>query len=59
LEELLIALRDDRHLLHDPDGLLTQATPAAGAEAQTLYPQGFDAVRLIEAIETQAVWQQV
>jgi Holliday junction resolvase-like predicted endonuclease len=59
LEELLIALRDDRHLLLDPDGLLTQATPAAGAEAQTLYPLGFDADRLIEVVETQAVWQQV
>jgi hypothetical protein len=42
----LIAPRDDRHLLHDPDGVF----------APTLYPQGFSAGRLIEVVETQAVW---
>ena len=49
LEELLIALRDDRHLLHNPDGMF----------AKTLYPQGFSAGRLMEVVETQAVWDGV
>lgn len=56
LEELLIALRDNRHLLHDPDGRFTQTAPAALAEPSTLYPEGFSADRLIEVMETQAVW---
>lgn len=55
-EELLIALRDDRHLLHDPEGLFTQAMPAAPAEPQSLYPHGFSAGRLMEVVDTQAVW---
>jgi hypothetical protein len=59
LEELLIALRDDRHLLHDPDGIFAQTAPAARAEPQSLYPQGFSAGRLIEVVKTQAVWQGV
>lgn len=56
LEELLIALNDDRHLLHDPDGLFAQRAPVARAELQSLYPQGFSAERLIEVVEAQAVW---
>lgn len=59
VEELLIALRDDRHLLHDPSGMFTQAVPAAHAEPQGLYPQGFSAGRLIEVVETRAVWDGV
>ncbi|MDP2678575.1 MAG: hypothetical protein Q8O85_07630 [Rhodoferax sp.] len=59
LEELLIALRDDRHLLHDPERLFAQNVPADHAEPQTLYPQGFSAFRLIEVVETQAVWQDI
>jgi len=59
LEELLIALNDDRHLLHDPDGLFAQRTPAARAEPQSLYPQGFSAQRLIEVVEAQAVWDGI
>jgi len=59
LEELLIALRDDRHLLHDPDGMFAQTAPAARAEPQSLYAQGFSAGRLIEVVETQAVWQDI
>jgi Holliday junction resolvase-like predicted endonuclease len=57
LEELLIALRDDRHLLHDPDGMFAQTTTADRAEHSSLYPQGFSVERLIEVMETQAVWQ--
>jgi Holliday junction resolvase-like predicted endonuclease len=59
LEELLISLSDDRHLLHDPDGMLTQIAPAARVEPPTLYPQGFNAGRLIEVVETQAVWEGI
>ncbi|MFZ4625933.1 MAG: nuclease-related domain-containing protein [Rhodoferax sp.] len=56
LEELLIALRDDRHLLHDPDGMFTPTAAAGQAAPQSLYPKGFSAARLIEVVETQAVW---
>ena len=63
VEELLIALRDDRHLLNDPEGLLAgnygdDRSDAAdtGASAWTLYPDGFSAERFIEVIETEAVW---
>ena len=59
LEELLIALRDDRHLLHDPDGMFAQTAPASSAEPQSLYPEGFCAGRLIEVVETQAVWEDI
>jgi len=56
LEELLIALRDDRHLLHDPDGMFTQTARVAHPEPQSLYPEGFSASRLVEVVGTQAVW---
>lgn len=55
-EELLIALRDDRHLLNDPGDLLAgPAVPAPG----TLYPDGFSAGRLLEVIEGEEVWAGV
>jgi hypothetical protein len=63
VEELLIALRDDRHLLNDPEGLLDGnygADPSLEADASrgawTLYPDGFSAERFIEVIESEAVW---
>lgn len=63
VEELLIALRDDRHLLNDPEGLLAgkyredQLREADTNRATwTLYPDGFSAERFIEVIETEAVW---
>lgn len=59
LEELLIALRDDRHLLHDQSGMFVPTAPAAHAELQSLYPQGFSAGRLMEVVEAQAVWQDI
>ena len=59
LEELLIALRDDRHLLHDPSGMFAPTAPAAGAEPQSLYPQGFSAERLMEVVQTQAIWEEL
>ena len=63
VEELLIALRDDPHLLNDPDGLLAGNYEADRSletdtirSAWTLYPNGFSAERFIEVIQTQAVW---
>lgn len=59
LEELLIALRDDRQLLHDPDGMFTEPATATRAAPRCLYPQGFSAKRLIEVVETQSVWDKI
>lgn len=67
LEEVLIALRDDRHLLNDPDGLF-QAAKANGNGAvserdsvaqETLYPNEFSAERFVEVIESGAVWEKM
>jgi hypothetical protein len=55
LEELLIALRDDRQLLHDPDGQFTGVVGVPGAVSETRYPLGFNAAHLIEVVESQAV----
>lgn len=63
LEELLIALRDDRLLLSDPRDLLQEghdrSETSAGDDAapvSTLYPNGFSAARFVEVIESEAVW---
>lgn len=56
LEELMMALRDDRHLLHDPQGLFTQRVGGSGAVPGTLYSQGFSAACLVDVVESQAVW---
>ena len=63
VEELLIALRDDRHLLSDPAGLLSESygvDEAHEADASesgwSLYPYGFTAERFVEVIETESVW---
>lgn len=66
IEEMLIALRDDRHLLNDPEGLLS-GTCGADKSAEddsrpgewTLYPEGFSVERFIEVIETEAVWDEI
>jgi hypothetical protein len=67
LEEVLIALRDDRHWLNDPDGLF-QTGKARGkpfvcdsdrATHTSLYPDGFSAVRLVEVIESATVWNSL
>lgn len=65
IEEVLIALRDDRHLLNDPEGLLSGTyDPDRSAEDETrhstwtLYPEGFRVERFIEVIETEAVWEE-
>ncbi len=63
VEELIIALRDDRHLLNDPGGLLAgnygvegALEADASASGWSLYPDGFSAERFVEVIETEAVW---
>ncbi len=63
LEEVLIALRDDRHLLNDPDSLLDGSwaqgeaqIPAGYPHRNTLYPEGFSASRFVEVVKAQAVW---
>jgi len=64
VEELLIALRDDRHLLNDPGGLLAGSygvdearEDVANEPGCSLYPDGFSAERFAEVIETEAVWE--
>lgn len=59
LEELLIALRDDRPLLHDPGGLFTKGVCGPGVVGETLFPLGFSAGSLIDVVESQAVWQGI
>ncbi|HMN43173.1 MAG TPA: hypothetical protein PKE27_01240 [Povalibacter sp.] len=63
IEELLIALRDDRHLLNDPGrppagngGVSEVPEVDADAPGASLYPEGFNAERFVEVIETEAVW---
>lgn len=65
LEEVLIALRDDRHLLNDPDGIISGRHPDIESEKMndarqqmTLYPEGFSAARFIEVIENESVWDE-
>ena len=65
LEEVIIALRDDRQLLNDPAGLLSGAAgttdgfqPPDSEAAQSLYPDAFSASRFIEVIESEAVWDE-
>jgi Holliday junction resolvase-like predicted endonuclease len=65
IEEVLIALRDDRHLLNDPEGVLSGTydpdrftEDEARHSSWTLYPEGFRVERFIEVIETEAVWEE-
>lgn len=64
LEEVLIALRDDRRLLNDPDGLMSpnkqQADQSEGAEGLrwSLYADGFSVERFIDVIERGLVWEE-
>lgn len=66
VEELIIALRDDRQLLVDPAGILkgsqkiNQSDPANGDQKKwSLYPAGFSSNQLIKAIESEAIWEGV
>ena len=63
LDELIIALRDERHLLRDPAGLRSggaeQVDDVGSHETDqswTLYPDGFTTSRFVQVIETEAVW---
>ncbi|MCB1871155.1 MAG: hypothetical protein KDI49_03935, partial [Gammaproteobacteria bacterium] len=65
LEEVLIALRDDRHLLHDPGGLRDGTWMASDYDNEallekfpTLYPDKFSLSRFIEVVESEAVWEE-
>lgn len=65
LEEVLIALRDDRHLLNDPSRILERAKLGGALEATQaasramLYPGGFEASGFVEVIENGRVWEEV
>jgi hypothetical protein len=65
LEEVLIALRDDRHLLNDPAGILSgrfqEHDIAISDDAHTersLYPRGFTVEGFMDAVEKEAVWEE-
>jgi hypothetical protein len=65
LEEVLIALRDDRHLLMGPEqvvGATWTETPQDDTpefdKPATLYPDGFSASRFVDVIESEAVWEK-
>lgn len=66
LEEVLIALRDDRHLLNDPEGIFSgryqedELTIAGDAHAEaSLYPKGFTVDDFMDAVEKEAVWEEL
>lgn len=64
LEEVIIALRNDRHLLSDPygilkaiqDGVIPDEADHVMHEGASLYPQSFSAARFVDVIESEAVW---
>jgi hypothetical protein len=64
LEEVMIALRDDRVLLNDPIGAFDGRWSAPSYNEQrgqdarwTLYPEGFSARRFVEVVESMLVWE--
>jgi len=62
LEEMIVALRDDRRLLGDPERLVSGQLSAASTSADdpamsTLYPSGFDAARFFAVMESELVWE--
>jgi hypothetical protein len=64
LEGVLIALRDDRHLLNDPEGLFAAHAPSGSTPVATradrvagLYPGGFSAGQFISVVEGGAIWE--
>jgi len=66
VEELIIALRDDRRLLADPAGILkgaqkiNQSDPTNGDQKNcSLYLAGFSSNQLIKVVESEAVWEGV
>ena len=55
LEEILIALRDDRQHLFEGQ-VWTQAEELPRHSQASLYPDGFDAVHFVNVVQSQAVW---
>ncbi len=65
VEEMLIALRDERHLLEDVGEVLASHSEthdilgkAQTSSTATLYPHGFSAERFVEVIESGVVWDE-
>jgi hypothetical protein len=65
VEEMLIALRDDHHLLKDLSEFLTAPPKSTEFHEQgqahgkmTMYPDGFNAKRFVEVLETGVVWDE-
>lgn len=60
LEEVIVALRDDRFLLDDPEGLVSgQVSANAALVRTTLYPSGFSAARFVSVVEDERVWDVI
>ncbi len=66
VEEMLIALRDDRHQLKDLSEFRTASPELTESLDQdqsysrtTMYPDGFSAERFVKAIEAGVVWDEV
>ncbi len=57
LEEILIALRDDRQHLSE-GRVWMQAESLVRHPKSSLYPDGFDAVHFLDAVQSQAVWSE-
>jgi hypothetical protein len=64
LEEVLIALRDDRHLLNNPLGMssnqeinIDEIDLGGSISRSTLYPNGFSGKRFIDVNENQSIWE--
>jgi len=63
IEEVLIALRDDRHFLNNPLGMssnqeinIDRIDLGGTISSSTLYPNGFSGKSFIDVIENQSVW---
>lgn len=63
IEEILIALRDDRKFLANPIGVLGKnseedddGTLAEKLAPESLYLDGFNALRFVEVLENELVW---
>ena len=63
---MLIALRDDRHLLKDLSEFRTASPeltesldPDESYSRTTMYPDGFSAERFVEVIEAGVAWEEV
>ena len=66
IEEIIIALRDDRHLLRESAEVLAgelevdlSSEDGERPSNESLYPDGFTAGRFIEVMETEAVWSRL